>query len=475
MFLSTYFSAISATLNQHTLPNYASRMFAGAWTQALQSLQHQQESSQHVPRSPQDSHALCAIGDSMLVVGNLEEAEESYRQVHKCVRTNVRQLRLLSCRNTAWQMLAQHRFSVALNCFAQVEIDDQASHLQRIEALIGKAITHLFLGQGAAALQAIASAQTFVGRQDQHLDLMLNALMLDMRAQLAVRRAPRLSDHVFWQATGLGKEMQATAVCPDDIERLARQAEQPIPLLARRLEYLHTLILIANGDINRFKAAMDAVPAATSGVSVLLTQNARLELAIAALSAGRADLAERAVAGIVNRNSSRWDLDLDYCQAKIAQSRGRAEHALRLYYRYAMDAVHCLRSEAQTGRLPTQSTETSAMSDDISARLPAKYRRAYAFMIANAHRPDLSVNEVAAQIGVTGRALQLAFKAATGLSPTQVLRRYRMQGIRADLLADGGCSGVLQAASRWGVSSRSALAKGYRQQFNEAPADTLQR
>lgn len=141
-----------------------------------------------------------------------------------------------------------------------------------------------------------------------------------------------------------------------------------------------------------------------------------------------------------------------------------------LYNRYALDAVQCLRSEVQAPRL-LESGTPAHVSDDISARLPAKYRRAYSYMITNAHRSDLSINEVAAQIGVTGRALQQAFKSATGLSPTQVLRRYRMQSIRDELLAEGGCGSVLQAASRWGVGSRSALAKGYRQHFNEAPME----
>lgn len=476
MFLSTYLSSLSALINQQNLPRYASLMYAGNWAKALQSLQHQRENqgAGNNSRSEEDTQALCAIGDAMLISGNLEEAEENYRLVHKCSRTNVRQLRLLSCRNTAWQMLTQHRFSVALNCFSQIDIDDKASVNQRAEALVGKAMTHFHLGQGVNSLQVISQAKDLLYQEDTSLGYLLEALYLDILAQLSMRRSPRLADHVFWQATGFGKDVLDATVDADEFLRLASQLEPSHPLIAKRLDFLRIILLISAGDVMHFQRAMYAVPNVSSGTSALIAQNAKLELAIAALAAGRADLAERAVTGIGNRNSFRWDLDLDYCQSKIAQSRGRTEHALRLYYRYAMDAVHCLRNEAHQPR-PSHQNETTSVNDDISARLPAKYRRAYAFMIANAHRPDLSVNEVAAQVGVTGRALQLAFKSATGFSPTQVLRRYRMQGIRADLLADGGCGGVLQAASRWGVASRSALAKGYRQQFNEAPVDTLQR
>lgn len=477
MFLSTYFSSISAIIHQQNFPAYAMRMFAGNWTHALQCMQNQRENdeSAHSARPVQDIQAMCAIGDAMLVIGHLEEAEESYRLVHKCARTNVRVLRILSCRNTAWQMLIQHRFSAAMNCFTQVEIDDQATVLQRVEASVGKAITHLSLGQGALAMHIVAQAKELLTPAESSLAILLDALILDIRSQLALRRCPRLTDHVFWQATGLSKDsMLDVPVEENDFLQITSQLDDSNTILLRRLEFLHLLLQISAGKVSLFQHGMDSLPTTVNGASVMMAQSAKLELAMATLGAGRADLAERAVAGIVNRNSFRWDLDLDYCQAKIAQSRGHAEHALRLYYRYAMDAVHCLRNEAQNQRTE-QMTENTNINDDISARLPAKYRRAYSFMISNAHRPDLSVSEIAAQIGVTGRALQLAFKAATGLSPTQVLRRYRMQSIRADLLENGGCGGVLQAANRWGVASRSVLAKGYRQEFNEAPVDTLQR
>ncbi|NIF99764.1 hypothetical protein F3J18_31625, partial [Burkholderia sp. Ax-1720] len=41
--------------------------------------------------------------------------------------------------------------------------------------------------------------------------------------------------------------------------------------------------------------------------------------------------------------------------------------------------------------------------DDVSARLPAKYRRAYRYVLDNLDRADLSVREIATQIGVTER------------------------------------------------------------------------
>jgi transcriptional regulator GlxA family with amidase domain len=98
-------------------------------------------------------------------------------------------------------------------------------------------------------------------------------------------------------------------------------------------------------------------------------------------------------------------------------------------------------------------------------------------VLDNLDRRDLSVREVAAEIGVTERALQSAFKNFLGLSPTELIRRQRMERIRAELTDRSYSSdrGVLGAASKWGVQNRSTLVNGYRKQFHEAPSETLER
>jgi transcriptional regulator GlxA family with amidase domain len=97
--------------------------------------------------------------------------------------------------------------------------------------------------------------------------------------------------------------------------------------------------------------------------------------------------------------------------------------------------------------------------------------------VDNLERSDLSVREVAAEIGVTERALQSAFKNSLGSTPTEIIRQKRMDRIRAELQGDSvhGERSVLCAATRWGVQNRSTLVNGYRRQFNEAPSDTLKR
>lgn len=112
--------------------------------------------------------------------------------------------------------------------------------------------------------------------------------------------------------------------------------------------------------------------------------------------------------------------------------------------------------------------------DEIASRLPARYRRAYQFILANLHRADLSIKHVADNLGVTDRALQMAFRAHLGMSPSAVIRQCRMDRIHSDLATGSATRGTttLDVAQRWGVRSRSALAHSYRGAFGELPSQT---
>ena len=143
-----------------------------------------------------------------------------------------------------------------------------------------------------------------------------------------------------------------------------------------------------------------------------------------------------------------------------------------------MVVAQCLRSDMQgnvtyLNHVPRNTPQL----DDISARLPAKYRRAYRYLQENLDRQDLSVRELAAEICVTERALQVAFKNFLGLSPSELIRTQRMARIRAELLRNEVANGhgVLEIAKKWGIHSRSALVSGYKKQYLEAPSDTLDR
>ncbi|MDR6450167.1 AraC-like DNA-binding protein [Paraburkholderia terricola] len=143
-----------------------------------------------------------------------------------------------------------------------------------------------------------------------------------------------------------------------------------------------------------------------------------------------------------------------------------------------MVSTQCLRNDAEAlATFVSGASRQTPHLDDAGAKLPAKYRRAYRYLQENLDRRDLSVHEVAAEVDVSERALQSAFKSSLGLWPTELIRRLRMERIRAELLNDAFTSDrtVLDAANKWGVQNRSTLVNGYRKQFHEVPSETLER
>jgi AraC-like DNA-binding protein len=207
----------------------------------------------------------------------------------------------------------------------------------------------------------------------------------------------------------------------------------------------------------------------------------RIEIVLASLVGGATSLAESMLTSLtaeVRMPQSHRQLEYLYCLAKLRHVEGRSGESLELYTRYALAAVSCIRDEAVAlARYGQRIARAPEQLDDIGARLPARYRRAYRYLVDNLERKDLSIREIAAQIGVTDRALQSAFAASLGSTPTEIIRRLRMERIRAELEGHDSAHehGILATAVKWGVSNRSTLINGYRREFNESPSDTLNR
>jgi AraC-like DNA-binding protein len=105
---------------------------------------------------------------------------------------------------------------------------------------------------------------------------------------------------------------------------------------------------------------------------------------------------------------------------------------------------------------------------------PATVRRATDFMQAHAEQP-LTLNEVAAEAGVTGRALQYAFRRYYGTTPIGYLRRIRLERADAELRAATPDSGVQvgAVARKWGWASPSQFSLAYQERFGVRPSHTL--
>jgi len=346
------------------------------------------------------------------------------------------------------------------------------------------------LGRTGEASEALDSLTALVERDlelndslDHWRDL-LATLRFDLAVQSEVRSASALGDHVYWQSALSSDRVLRLPPTSDAMVGGLRETVAGVraPLLRARIDYLQSLRLTALADRDAIGGLHDYLNWARDQGLSDYQRTLRLEIALATLAGAAPHLAHAVLEPLhqIGRNGTTGHRQLEYlyCAAKMRQAQGRAQESLQLYSRYALVAMQCLREDSHVrAHSFNRAAKASPQLDDVSARLPAKYRRAYGYVLDNLDRRDLSVREIAAEIGVTERALQSAFKNFLGLSPTELIRRQRMERIRAEL-TEGSYAidrGVLSAASKWGVQNRSTLVNGYRKQFHEAPSETLER
>lgn len=86
---------------------------------------------------------------------------------------------------------------------------------------------------------------------------------------------------------------------------------------------------------------------------------------------------------------------------------------------------------------------------------------------------NFSLTDLARHAGVGARRLQAAFHETLNTSPTDYLRRIKLEHARADLLT--GTYGVASTAYRWGFNHPGRFSALYRKKFGESPSETLRR
>ncbi|MGV2292973.1 helix-turn-helix transcriptional regulator [Trinickia sp. YCB016] len=434
------------------------------------------------------AYGLQLHADLQLMLGIEVEAEENYRRSQKLIRSSKQAIRTASCRNAAWQAFFRHRLGTALACFSRIADESENEAERAAEAQFGIVLVLHELGRASEACEALdeLAAQLENGLADPfgHWRDVVATLRFELAVQYELRGAPALSDHVYWQSGLSTDRLPAGATTADITVDGLNRAVQSVrsPLLRARIDYLRRLRLAACADRDAIGGLQEHLLWAREQGLNDYQRTLRLEIALATLAGAAPNLAHSMLEPLhqIGRNGTTGHRQLEYlyCTAKTRQAQGRAQESLQLYSRYALVAMQCLRENSQV-RTPflQRAAKASPQLDDVGARLPAKYRRAYSYVLENLDRRDLSVREVAAEIGVTERALQSAFKNFLGLSPTELIRRQRMERIRAELTDKSYASerGVLGAASKWGVLNRSTLVNGYRKQFHEAPSETLER
>jgi AraC-like DNA-binding protein len=161
-----------------------------------------------------------------------------------------------------------------------------------------------------------------------------------------------------------------------------------------------------------------------------------------------------------------------------------------------LGAIHLLTSSLTTqGLAPPASTErhlrlhalTTVLlglehnySEIIRDPAPQISNRAVrrAIDIINAEEAaELTVVDVAREIGISLRALEMGFKKQIDMPPSQYLKKARLHRAHAELLAADAAAGttVGGTAMNWGFAHAGRFSRAYRAEFGESPAATLRR
>lgn len=175
-------------------------------------------------------------------------------------------------------------------------------------------------------------------------------------------------------------------------------------------------------------------------------------------------------------------------QTQFVNWRPRSRAAVRAWHR-ALDYVVATLASADTAQqpliaagmagllagallecYPSNLTEQDPASD---LALPDTLKEAVSFI----HRhtlEDIGINEVAAAVHLTPRAVQYLFRRQLDTTPTEYMRRVRLSRAHQELLAaTAATSTVTEIAQRWGFAHTGRFAVLYRQTYGQSPHTTL--
>ena len=138
---------------------------------------------------------------------------------------------------------------------------------------------------------------------------------------------------------------------------------------------------------------------------------------------------------------------------------------------------------AQSRLLAQQMLVTTLLTvpHSLSARLhepalPAPDAKVQAALglVAAEQCADRTILDLAAELGISLRALELGFRRELGTTPHEYVRASRLGRVHEELArADAKRTTVSAVANKWGFAHHSRFARAYRELFGESPAQTL--
>jgi AraC-like DNA-binding protein len=430
----------------------------------------------------------------MLACGQEEEAEDLFQRLLKVYESISRPMvRWHAALDRGMLLLRLNRPGRALECFNAVADDHRAPADVRIEAMAGAAVALHRCSESRSAMQALDVARRLSdGVVDRRVAHLVEAMALEIAALQAVRTCDALDDHALGMVyrESAGDAALYDILC-QQLGAAAAALATPLPFAAQRLQHLQHLLSREGNAISAAAQVSQALAWLRERRLMAFEAETRIEAARMLIGRDAVYAAGEVIAPLAANEQQalrgRHGLELAYCLARLYQHQGRPQDALRLYRQHTQLAVLALRHEGEQKKPPRfleppqaaaqgsgpAATAASPAGDAARMRLPLRYRRAYQFIMEHLNDQNLSVRQVAAHVDVTERALQRAFSSHLGMTPLELIRTRRMEGIRDDLNQETGGRGVREVAARWGIGNRSTLSHGYRLHFDETPSQTL--
>ena len=471
-------------------PEMARLIFQGDITRALQ-MGRAGMGRQPVPGNAQQVALVGQLlGRCLLLAGLEEDADELFRGLTRHYQDLSRaHVRWLGGLDQGVLMLHMNRPGRAAEALCAVADDPLAEPALRIEAMALAAVALHRAGECRSGWQSLEAARRLAQTQgDEMTSQLVHGMGLELAALQRARSAEALEDHALFSLYQEGlADHPAAAEIRQHLNRAAGFFEMEAPLVAQRLQHLSHLVSAERSPAEAAGHALDALAWVRTRKLSGMEPALRVESAVMLIASGALNAAAELLAPLVSDDKqirrSRHAVDLHYCLSRLSQGQGRAADALRWYRSHSQEAVlgmrqHAARRVTDSYMGPATPAQSGAgagaggTDDTARARLPLRYRRAYQYIIENLHDEGLSVQAVATQLGVTERALQMAFRAHLGMTPAELIRTRRAEGVRSELCAHAGDQNLDELAQRWGLRNRATLSNIYRSRFAETPAQT---
>lgn len=415
----------------------------------------------------------CAA-DMAFLVGRIDEA---HAHCHRSLLSGESRLDMAfnALHIAAMRAIAKGDAVHAIRIYADMT-HEQFDLAQKCEGLAGMAL--LYLSFADIEKTSILSNQ-LVMSASAHSDWawLGSVIQSEIRLKRAWQINPIFRDHVFWHQDVSGVRV-GDCIDSEVALRQSDDAELALYLLRRRqlnLQVLGSAQLSIENLYSQYEWS-------ARELSRFHLMNSLIEQSMVVIGHNKLQLLPQLLAlfnsEVIMSHMSYSDsqrLELSYCFYKLFSSQGDDVKAAKHYRNYLLLSANRtrLRVEVENCCDAYKSQSTKILSDDVSARLPARYRRAYQYMQAHLDQNDLSVQDIANTINVSARALQHAFKKYLGESPTEVLRRRRIERVHCALLSGSNHTLIMDVAKKFGINNRTTLTSEYRKLYAELPSRTL--